>query len=232
MTSGVRPEVAGVAAGAGVGQATVEAVVRQHLSKALGGRRGMVEAAVPTAGFTTAWLVTHELGLSLAIGVTAALLLLGVRVVQRSTPQFVLNSLVGIGIAAVFALRSGRAEDVFLPGILYNAAVGGVLVLSIVARWPFVGLLIGSVTGDPVGWRRDPAVLSLCTKLTWLFVIPNVVRVAVQWPLYLAGNVGALGIAKIVLGWPLFVAVLAAMLWVLARGHTPLDRPAPAPSSS
>ena len=31
---------------------TVEAVVRQQLSTALGGRRGMVEAAVPTLLFT------------------------------------------------------------------------------------------------------------------------------------------------------------------------------------
>ena len=37
---------------------TVEAVVRQQLSKALGGRRGMAEAAVPTILFTVTWL-TH-----------------------------------------------------------------------------------------------------------------------------------------------------------------------------
>ncbi len=37
---------------------TVEAVVRQQLSKALGGPRGMVEAAVPTIMFTVLWLVT------------------------------------------------------------------------------------------------------------------------------------------------------------------------------
>ena len=40
---------------------TVEAVVRAQLSKALGGRRGMVEAAVPTLLFTIVWLTTREL---------------------------------------------------------------------------------------------------------------------------------------------------------------------------
>ena len=35
---------------------SVEAVVRSQLSKALGGRRGMVEAAVPTLLFTITWL--------------------------------------------------------------------------------------------------------------------------------------------------------------------------------
>jgi hypothetical protein len=52
-----------------------------------------------------------------------------------------------------------------------------------------------------------------------------VIRVAVQWPIYLTGNVGLLAAAKIALGWPLFVGALALMLAVLARGHTPVAAP-------
>ena len=37
---------------------TVEEVVRHQLSQALGGRRGMVEAAIPTVRFTVLWLTT------------------------------------------------------------------------------------------------------------------------------------------------------------------------------
>jgi pheromone shutdown protein TraB len=69
--------------------------------------------------------------------------------------------------------------------------------------------------------------VTLCTKLTWLFALPNVIRVAIQWPIYLTGNVGLLAAAKIALGWPLFAGALALMLAVLARGHTPV---APQPS--
>ena len=47
--------------------ATVEQLVRSQLSKALGGVRGMIEAAVPTAAFTIAWLTSRELQLSLEI---------------------------------------------------------------------------------------------------------------------------------------------------------------------
>jgi hypothetical protein len=201
---------------------TVEAAVRAQLTKAFGGLRGVVEAAVPTIGFTTTYLVTKELRLSLGIGVGAALVLLVLRLVQKSTPQFVVNSLFGIAIAAFFALRTGKAQDVFLPGILYNAAYAGVMVLSIVVRWPVVGFLIGSVTGDPTSWHRDPAIVRLCSRLTWLLLIPCLIRVAVQWPLYLAGQVGWLGASKLALGWPLQIAGLAAMVWVLARGRTPL----------
>ncbi|MDX6739745.1 DUF3159 domain-containing protein [Actinocorallia sp. A-T 12471] len=201
---------------------TVEAAVRSQLGKALGGGRGIAEGAVPTVLFTLTWLISHDLKLSVGLGVGSAVLLLVVRLVQRSTTQFVLNSLVGIGIAAFFALRTGKAEDAFLPGILYNAVYSVVLIGSIVARWPVVGFIIGSVTGDPTAWRRDPAIVRLCAKLTWLLVLPCVLRVVVQYPLYLAGMVGWLGTAKIALGWPLQVASFAAMVWVLARGRTPL----------
>jgi hypothetical protein len=217
--SPARPELPGVDA------RTVEDVVRSRLAEALGGRRGIVEGALPTIGFTATFVPTHDLRLSLTVGIGLAVALLVVRIAQRQSVQFVVNSLVGIVIAAVFASRSGRAEDVFLPGILYNAAYTAVLTLSILVRWPLVGLMIGSVTGDLTAWRSDPAVVRLCSRLTWVLVVPCAVRVAVQYPLYLAGEVGWLGVSKIVLGWPLQVAALAVMVYLLARGRTPL-RPA------
>lgn len=204
---------------------TVEDVVRSRLAEALGGRRGMVEGAMPTLGFTLTFLPTRDLRLSLVVGVTLAVVLLVVRIAQRQPVQFVVNSLVGIAVAAVFAARSGKAEDVFLPGILYNAAYAVGLTLSILVRWPLVGVMIGSVTGDLSAWRSDPAVVRLCTRLTWVLVLPCAVRVAVQYPLYLAGEVGWLGVSKIALGWPLQVAALAVMVYLLARGRTPLERP-------
>jgi hypothetical protein len=210
---------------------TVEEAVRTQLAKALGGARGVVEAAIPTIGFTVSWIVSKELRLSLGIGAGLALILLAVRLAQRSTVQFVLNSIFGIGIAALFALRSGKAEDAFLPGILYNAGYAAAMLVSIVVRWPLVGFIIGSVTGDPTAWHRDREIVRLCSRLTWLLLIPCLVRVAVQYPLYVAGHVAWLGAAKVVMGWPLQVAALAAMAWLLARGRTPMERSTPAPGA-
>src|SRR5690606_10861603 len=204
---------------------TVEAAVRGQLSKALGGRRGIIEAAVPTIVFTLSWISSENLRLSLILSISTAVLLLLVRVVQRSNPQFVLNSLIGIAIGAFFATRSGEAKDVFLPGILYNAGYAAMMLLTIAIRWPLVGFLIGSISGDPTGWRRDPGIVKLCSRLTWILLLPCVLRVVIQLPLYYADLVAVLGVAKVVLGWPLQVAALAAMVWVLARGRTPMQRP-------
>jgi len=186
----------------------------------------MVESAVPTIGFTVTFLLTRDVRLGLYVGIGLAVALLVVRIATHQPVQYVVNSLVGIGIAAVFAARSGKAEDVFLPGIIYNAVYAVVLTLSVLVRWPVVGLMLASVTGDLTAWRKDPAVVKLCSKLTLVLAVPCIVRVVVMWPLYLAGKVGWLGVAKIGLGWPLQVAALAAMVWLLARGRTPISTPA------
>jgi len=204
------------------GHETVEQLVRAELAKALGGRRGIVESAVPTVLFTLSWIITDELRTSLVVSIGATVLLVLVRLVQRSTVQFTLNALVGIAVAAVFASRSGEARDVFLPGILYNGAYTVGLVLSIVVGWPLVGFLIGSLAGEPTQWHGDKGLVRLCAKLTWLLALPCALRVIVQYPLWAADEVTLLGAAKVGMGWPLQVAALFAMGWVLSRDRTPL----------
>lgn len=219
---------------------TVEAVVRAQLAKALGGRRGMLEAAIPTALFTATWLIGRDLPLALVISVAAAVVLLAVRLVQRSTPQFVINALFGIGIGWLFvriAASRGGSEDeqalaYFLPGILYNSGYTVVLAFTCLIGWPLVGFMVGSVTGDPTAWHSDRQIVRLCAILTWLLAVPCALRVVAQGPLWLAGHSGAidagtavavLGVLKIVMGWPLQLAALAAMAWVLGRDRTPVQ---------
>ena len=53
----------------------------------------------------------------------------------------------------------------------------------------------------------------------------DVVRLAVMVPLYLTGQVTALGAAKIVLGWPAYLLAVLVIGLLLLRGRTPLDDP-------
>lgn len=225
---------------------TVEAVVRAQIARALGGRRGILEAAVPTIVFTLLWITTKELELALISSVAVAVVLLVLRLVQRSTVQFVMNAIFGIGIGWVFvtiSARQGGSEDdqalaYFLPGIIYNSGYTVLLLLTCLIGWPLVGFMVGSVTGDATAWHQDKQIVRLCTTLTWLLAVPCLLRVLVQAPIWFAGKSGtidadaavaALGILKIAMGWPLQLAALAAMAWVLTRNKTPVE---PGPSAS
>jgi len=44
-----------------------------------------------------------------------------------------------------------------------------------------------------------------------------------MFPLYLAGQVTLLGVAKVALGWPAYLCALAIMGMILVRGKTPLQ---------
>jgi hypothetical protein len=218
---------------------TVEALVRHQLGQALGGRRGMVEAALPTLTFTVVWLLGRNLNAALGASVAVAVVELTARLVQRQTVKFCVNALVGIAIGWMFvhlsASRGGSADDqalaYFVPGLLYNTGYAVLMGLTCVTGWPLVGFMIGSVTGDATAWHSNRQVVRLCTRLTWLLLLPCAVRAAVQGPIWLAGHSGnisadtavaLLGVLKIAMGWPLQLAALGAMSWLLSRNHTPL----------
>jgi uncharacterized protein DUF3159 len=57
---------------------------------------------------------------------------------------------------------------------------------------------------------------------------PCLLRVLVQYPLWSTGQAGWLGVAKLAMGWPLQLAALAAMVWVLNRDDTPVPATATA----
>jgi hypothetical protein len=210
----------------------VEEFVRHELSKSLGGVRGMVESALPFVAFTAVWVLTKDdppglplppLYVSLLAAVLTAVVLAVIRLVQRQSVKFVVQAVIPTAIAVVIAARTGRAADVFLPGILYNAALAVVSIFTIAIRKPLVGFLIGAAIGDPTGWTADRGLVTMTSKLTAVLAVPYVLRVVVQLPLFLAGQVVLLGIAKVALGWPLLIAALFVMGLMLSKGKTPIE---------
>jgi len=201
----------------------VEDFVRHQLSVSLGGARGMIESALPFVAFTIAWLVGRQLYPSLAAAVGVALILAIIRLVQRQSVKFVVQAVIPTAIAALVATRTGRAEDIFLPGILYNGGLAVLSVITIAVRWPLVGFIIGAAIGDPTGWAKDRGLVRMTSKLTAVLAVPYVARFVIQLPLYLAGQVVLLGIAKVALGWPLLIGALFVMGLMLSKGRTPME---------
>lgn len=206
---------------------TVEAVIRERLAAAMGGWRGSLETALPTVAFVVVWTATKNLNAALIAAGVVLVAALVLRLAQRQSIKFVLMAAVATAFAAFLAKRSGHASDVFLPGLIQAGAMLAVSVVSIVVRWPLVGFIAAAgdpnMQQDPTGWRRSPGMVTVCSRLTWIFAALFAVRLAVMVPLYLADQVTALGVAKVALGWPLYLAALGAMALLLVKGSTPLE---------
>ena len=209
---------------------TVEQVIRHRLSTALGGWRGSLEAAAPMVAFVV-WTWQKDVMTAVVAAGVLTVVLAVVAVIQKQSLQFILSAVFATAVAAFFALRSGRAEDAFLPGILTSAAWGVGTLVSVLVRWPVVGFMVGAgdprMAEDPFAWRRDPGLVRVCQRLTLVLVALYAVRVAIMLPLYFAQQVAWLGVAKVALGWPAWVVAVAVMGWILVRGNTPQVVPAP-----
>lgn len=195
------------------------------LSEAVGGVRGLLESVVPFAVFSGAYALTEELRPSIIAALVPAVVLSLWRIVAREPLTQAFSGVIGIGIGAFIASRTGNATDVFVPSLLKNSASALVCAISALVRWPVVGLVVGPVTGEMLAWRSDPPRLAAYRLATWVWVGMFLVRLAVQFPLYLAGQTVLLGtLNAFVLGLPLF-GLAVWVSWVILR-RVPPARPA------
>lgn len=197
----------------------------ETLAQLLGGRSGAVDATLPPLAFVLGWLLLDR---SVALGALVALLVgalvAGVRLVRGDRPRAVLFGLLAVAVAALVALRTGRAADFFLVQLVSNAASALAWAGSIAVRWPLLGVVVGAVVGQRTRWRRDPDLLRGYARASWPWVAQYLLRVAVFGVLWWADAVVALGVARVVLSWPLVAACLTASWWVLRRS-LPADHP-------
>ncbi|MFZ0323874.1 MAG: DUF3159 domain-containing protein [Actinomycetes bacterium] len=196
------------------------------IAAAMGGRRGLVDSGLPGAVFVllyTAgvhWWPDEALRYALwaALGLAAGLAV--VRVIRHESVQQTVNGLVGVGLGALLAARSGSAADFYLPGLFISAGYGVVYLVSILVGWPLIGVVVGPLLGEGMSWRQDPPRRRAYTRASWLWVAMFALRLAVQVPLYLSGAAIALGAARVLMGWPLFLLV-AWLSYALIRSAPP-----------
>ena len=184
---------------------------------AIGGVRGVLESVVPGLAFLVIYLTTHNLLWAVLVPVLVVFVFAITRAGQRSSFSSTVTGAVLLAISAVLVLITGRAVTNFVPGILINAAGFVVMIVSIVLRWPLIGVIVGLLFGDFDGWRKDVAKRRILTLATWLWVALFAIRLVLEVPLYFADNVAALGVVRLITSVPLY-AVFLWVTWLLVRG--------------
>lgn len=183
----------------------------------MGGPMGMLDSGLPVVVFVLVNAIT-SLGWAIGAALAAGLIIAGVRLVRHKPVTQAVAGLFGVGLAAFIAYRTGSAKGYFLFGIWSFVAYGGALLISILVRWPLIGVLWEGVNGRGSTWRADRKLVRRYDYATAVWVLVFAARFAVQNRLYTANEVGWLATARLLMGYPLYL--LAIVATVLIVGST------------
>jgi hypothetical protein len=183
----------------------------------MGGKLGIAETILPSVLFGSSFAITGQalIAVSLAGG-TSALFILYRLITRRSASSALIGAL-AVGFAAWLALREGgQAVDYFVPGFITNAVYAIALLVSILVRWPLIGVLVELLRGQGTLWRKDRKIVTVYSLVTGLWVGFFSLRLAVQVPLYVSGSAELLAAARVAMGPPLYAGVIL-VTWLILR---------------
>ena len=191
------------------------AASRPTLLDQMGGPMGMLDSGLRVVVFV---VVNVMAGLTAGIiaALAAGVVIAAARLVRHKPVTQAIGGLVAVGIAAFIAYRVGSARGYFLFGIWTYLLYGAALALSVIVRWPLIGLAWESLNGRGRAWRADRRLRYRYDAATLVWVAVFALRYVVQQWLYGADQVGWLAGARLAMGYPLFV--IAALATVVIVG--------------
>jgi hypothetical protein len=185
---------------------------------AVGGWLGIIESILPAMLFVTVLSISKNTVAAVVSAVSVSAFFLLLQLIRKKPLTQAIAGAIGIGISAFLPLREGgQAADYFIQGFFTNAIYGSVLLISVIIRWPIIGLLVGALLGDAKSWRKDKALARRFQVATLLWIGLFSARLLVQVPLYFAGQTELLGVFRIAMGVPLY-ALCIWFTWLLIRG--------------
>ncbi|MEN3303770.1 MAG: hypothetical protein V7633_5828 [Pseudonocardia sp.] len=182
----------------------------------MGGISGIVASTIPVAVFVVANILSG-LKPALIAAIVAGVLVAGWRIARKQPLQPAVSGLVGVGVCAFIAYRTGEARGFYLPGLLYSAALALAFLVSIIVRWPLAGVVWHGINGHGQGWRKDPRMLRAYMWASGLWTLVFAARLVVQGWLYNANEDTWLGIARLAMGYPLIGVALLGTVWAVRR---------------
>ena len=193
---------------------------KDKIMGAFGGKKGLIDSGIPSIIFLLTFNIRKDLQEALTASIAVSAILTIIRLAMRDTIQHAISGFIGILICAWFANRTGNPSDLYIPKLLTNLGYGTLYLLTNLAGWPILGLMLGPILGENLLWRNHPERKRAYIQAGWLWVAMFFTRIAVQYPIYKSGNLNLLGTVNLAMGYPLFIATAYGSWMILRRVPT------------
>ena len=120
----------------------------------------------------------------------------------------------------ILAWYTGSAKGYFAYGIWMSLLLAIVFFISILVRWPMVGIIWKGINGDGMTWQKVPGARRAYTWATLGWAVVFLARFLVKQLFYQADNVTGLGVVSILMGWPLTGLVTIFTVWMVRCART------------
>ena len=198
---------------------------REQILASLGGWSGTVITAIPPVVFVIVNAVAH-LRTAIIAAIASGVLLAGYRLARRQSLQQAVTGLFSVLIAALIAARTGQARGFFLLGIAGSICYGAVFAISLLIRRPLIGVAWEFLDPAPLPagtrWYRVRPLRRAYDLATLAALAMFAARALVQLSLFRDNKTGWLAVTRIVMGFPLYLLVVAAVVWLVRRGRQQL----------
>lgn len=194
----------------------VDPTPQRTLLEQMGGFTGLISSTLPILVLVP---VNNAYGLLPALGaaLAVAFAVFVVRLIRRENLQPAFSGVIGVGIGAAIAWGTGDARGYFLYSIWVSLIFGVVAVLSVLVRWPAVGVVWKGVNGESMAWRENATARMSYTLATLGWAVVFFARFIVQNGFYHSEDTNALAVARILMGWPLTGIVTLFTFFMVKR---------------
>jgi uncharacterized membrane protein len=179
----------------------------QEFRTVFSGRTNTLDAVIPSLLYALMNMVAGLLPATIFALALAALLTV-FRLVRKQSWTYALSGMALTLFAAGLAWYTQNAANFYLPGLISSGALfAGALVSNLVKK-PLAAWTSHLSRAWPREWYWLPDVRPSYSEVTWMWVGFIAARLFAQFALYRQSNVGLIGVANIMLGWPTTIAVL------------------------
>ncbi|MDJ0952773.1 MAG: DUF3159 domain-containing protein [Acidimicrobiia bacterium] len=186
---------------------TVNDDIREEIRSLFIGDRTLGDSFAPPLLFVAVNAI-WSVGPAAAIAIAAGVVVAAWRVRKGQQVVYAVAGIAAVAFAAWLAVRSGRAEDYFLPGIVSTFAWAAGTLLSILIKRPLSTWTSWAYRQWPLRWYWRDDVRPAYSFVSWFWFAYFLIRGVVSLWLYLVEQPEALAIWKTLTSWPTILPLL------------------------